>query len=239
MMRFRHRAVRGLRSVEAALVCAFVVFGAWHPPAHAQRVGSAVGPPALKEGSAAQSALKLDYSGTPVALQVALPAAGAAVKQSIAQKDSDLPLQIGVHRPMPNEFQGDVSPKLDWEAMDDGSIVSSMSVTSSGASAMRMGVKAELPDGAELRFFDGQSNQGPGYPVIGPTDLVLKNGTPANARGVRRGPRNGRSRERAVRPGVFPEGRRCRESCGRRSSRATPSGWRSPCRRRMHCPRSR
>ena len=180
MMKFGHRAARGLRSVEAALVCAFVVLGAWHAPVHAQRVGSAVGPPALKEGSAAQSALKLDYSGTPVALQVALPAADAAVKQSIAQKASDLPLQIGVHRSMPNEFQGDVSPKLDWEEMDDGSIVSSMSVTSSGASAMRMGVKAELPDGAELRFFDGQSNQGPGYPVIGPTDLVLKNGTPAN-----------------------------------------------------------
>ena len=97
----------------------------------------------------------------------------------MTQKSGDLPLQIGVHRSMPNEFQGDVSPKLDWEAMDDGSIVSSMSVTSSGASAMRMGVKAELPDGAELRFFDGQSSEGPGYPVIGPTDLVLKNGTPA------------------------------------------------------------
>ena len=44
---------------------------------------------------------------------------------------------------------------------------------------MRMGIKAELPDGAELRFFDGQSNQGSGYPVIGPTDFVPKNGTPA------------------------------------------------------------
>ena len=141
--------------------------------------GKRRGPPALKEGSAAQSALKLDYSETPVALQVALPAADAAVKQSIAQKDRDLPLQIGVHLPMPVEFQGDVAPKLDWEEMDDGSIVSSVSVTSSGASAMRMGVKAELPDGAELRFFDGQSNQGPGYPVIVPTNLVPKSGTPA------------------------------------------------------------
>ena len=65
--------------------------------------------------------------------------------------------------------------------MGDGPIVSSVSVTSPGASAMRMSIEVELPDGGELRFFDGQSNQGPdgsGYPVIGPIDLVPKNGTP-------------------------------------------------------------
>ena len=46
---------------------------------------------------------------------------------------------------------------------------------------MRMSIEVELPEGGELRFFDGQSNQGPdgsGYPVIGPIDLVPKNGTP-------------------------------------------------------------
>ena len=183
MMRFGHRAARGLRCVEAAVVCAFVVFGACHAPAHAQRVGSAVGPSAPKEVPAEQRALRLDYSETPVALSIALPAADAAVKQSMTQKDRDLPLQIGVHRPMPDEFQGDVSPKLDWEEMDDGSIVSSMSVTSPGASAMRMGIKAALPDGGEFRFFDGQSNQGPGYPVIDTTDFVPQERHSRNARG--------------------------------------------------------
>ena len=65
--------------------------------------------------------------------------------------------------------------------MGDGSIVSSVSVTSPGASAMRMSIEVELPEGGELRFFDGQSNtgsDGSGYPVIGPIDLVPKNGTP-------------------------------------------------------------
>ena len=65
--------------------------------------------------------------------------------------------------------------------MGVGSIVSSVSVTSPGASAMRMSIEVELPDGGELRFFDGQSNTGPdgsGYPVIGPIDLVPKNGAP-------------------------------------------------------------
>ena len=67
--------------------------------------------------------------------------------------------------------------------MGDGSIVSSVSVTSPGASAMRMSIEVELPEGGELRFFDGQSNTGPdgsGYPVIGPIDLVPKNGTPGS-----------------------------------------------------------
>ena len=65
--------------------------------------------------------------------------------------------------------------------MGDGSIVSSVSVTSPGASAMRMSIEVELPEGGELRFFDGQSSQGPdgsGYPVIGPIDLVPKNAAP-------------------------------------------------------------
>ena len=63
------------------------------------------------------------------------------------------------------DFGGDLSPKLDWEEMGDGTIVSSVSVTSPGASAMRMSIEVELPDGS-------------GYPVIGPIDLVPKNGTP-------------------------------------------------------------
>ena len=44
-----------------------------------------------------------------------------------------------------------------------------------------MSIEVELPDGGELRFFDGQSSQGPdgsGYPVIGPIDLVPKNAAP-------------------------------------------------------------
>ena len=92
------------------------------------------------------------------------------------------PVQVAAAVPQnPMDFGGDLSPKLDWEEMGDGSIVSSVSVTSPGASAMRMSIEVELPDAGELRFFDGQSNtgsDGSGYPVIGPIDLVPKNGTP-------------------------------------------------------------
>lgn len=180
-MRSGHQASRGPRSTATAVFCAFVVFFAGPAPAQAQRVGSAVNPAAPKEASAAQSAPKLDYSQTPVALEIELPDAGAAVRHSIAQQGDDWPLQVGVHLDMPGEFQGDLAPQLDWEAMGDGSIVSSVSVTSPGASAVRMGIKAELPDGGELRFFDGQSDQGgeePVYPVIDAKDLASGNEIP-------------------------------------------------------------
>ena len=103
-----HQASRGPRSTGAALLCAFIVFCAFHAPAQAQRVGSAVNPAAPKEAPSAQNTLKLDYSQTPVALKIDLPDADAAVKESIAQKSDDWPLRIGVHRPMSEEYQGDL-----------------------------------------------------------------------------------------------------------------------------------
>ena len=181
MMRHRRRASRGSGSVRVALACALIGFAACHAPAQAQRVGSVEGPSAPKGASSAQSALKLDYSQTPVALEIDLPDAEADVKQSIAQGGDDWPLRIGVHRAMSDEFRGDLSPQLDWEETGDGSIVSSVSVTSPGASASRMGIKVELPEGGELRFFDGQSSQGhvnPGYPVVGAKDLASGNESP-------------------------------------------------------------
>ena len=175
MMRCGHQASPGRRSTRAAVLCAFVVFWAGHAPAQAQQVGSAVNPSASKEASAAPGTLRLDYSQTPVAVKIALPDADAAIKQSMTQSSGDLPLQIGVHRAISDEFQGDLAPQLDWEEMGDGSIVSSVSVTSPGAPAMRMSIEVELPEGGELRFFDGQSNTGPdgsGYPVDGPIEAT-------------------------------------------------------------------
>ena len=174
-MKCDHRASGRPRSTGAALLCAFIVFCAFHTPTQAQRVGSAVSPSAPKEASSVESAPKLDYSQTPVALAIDLPDVDAAVKQTIAQQSGSWPHQVGVHLDMPDKFQSGLAPKLDWEEMGDGSIVSSVSVTSPGASAMRMGIKVDLPDGGELRFFDEQSNSGadnPGYPVIDAKDLA-------------------------------------------------------------------
>ena len=183
-MRYGHRASHGLLHPGAAAVCAFVAFatvGACLAPAHAQQVGSAVGPSVPEAVPAAQRKLRLDYSQTPVALQIALPPADASVKQSATRKSRIGPLKVGVHRAMPPAFQGDLSPKLDWVEMDDGSVVASASVTSPGASAMRMGVRVRLHEEGELRFFGGQSDRerpDEGYPVIGGADLVAKSGAP-------------------------------------------------------------
>ena len=181
MMRCLHGASRGLCRTGAAVVGAFLVFGACLAPTHAQQVGSAVGPSVPEEVPAAHRKLRLDYSQTPVGLQIDLPPADASVKRSMARKSRNGPLKVGVHRAMPDGFQDDLSPELDWVEMGDGTVVSSVSVTSPGASAMRMGVTVELPEGGELRFFGGQPDQGhddPDYPVIGGEDLVPKDAAP-------------------------------------------------------------
>ena len=186
-MRDGHRASHRLLHPGAAVVCAFVAVGACLAPAHAQQVGSAVGPSTPEEAPAAQRKLRLDYSQTPVALQIALPPADASVKRSATRKTRTGPLKVGVHRAMPAAFQGDLTPKLDWVEMNDGSVVSSVSVTSPGASAMRMGVRVELHEEGELRFFGGQSDQGrpdEGYPVIGGAGLVAKSGAPESPPGL-------------------------------------------------------
>ena len=194
MMRCLHRASRGLCRTGAAVVGAFLVFGACQAPTYAQQVGSAVGPPVPEEVPAAHRKLKLDYSQTPVGLQIDLPPAEASVKRSMARKSRNGPLKVGVHRAMPDGFQGDLSPELDWVEMGDGTVVSSVSVTSPGASAMRMGVTVELPEGGELRFFGGQPDQGhddPDYPVIGGADLVRKNTTSESLGALRAKPGSG------------------------------------------------
>lgn len=171
MMRCGRQVSLGPRTTAAVLFCV-VALAAWHFPAQAQRIGSAVQPAPPKEASSADSALKLDYSQTPVALAIELPDASVAVTQSLTDQSDNWPRQVGVHLDVPDEFGSDVAPKLDWQEMDDGSIVSSVSVTSPGASAMRLGIKVGLPEGGELRFFDRQTNQGTGYPVVDAKDLA-------------------------------------------------------------------
>lgn len=190
-MRCLHESSRGLRRTGAAVLGAFLVLVACHAPTHAQQVGSAVGPLTPEEVPAAHRKLDLDYSQTPVGLQIDLPPADASVKRSMARESRNGPLKVGVHRAVPDGFQGDLSPELDWVETGDGTVVSSVSVTSPGASAMRMGVTAELPEGGELRFFGGQPYVGhddPDYPVIGAADFVPKNTAPESLGALRAKP---------------------------------------------------
>ena len=101
--------------------------------------------------------LKIDYSTTPVALQVTLQPASAPQPSTTESKGG--PFQVAFYREIPEELQGNPLSRLAWTVLDDGSIVSSMSVTSPGAVHIRLGLHIELPAGGEIRFFDPNSSQ--------------------------------------------------------------------------------
>ena len=141
----------------------------------AQSVDTAVSPVVPPDtAELANRSLKLDSSATPIALPIVLPAADAASKRSEAEARDHRPLQIGFPRAIPSEYRGDLSPLIDWTALDYGSIAGAVSVTSPGAQALRAAIRAELGPGGEIRFFDGiaaeQSTENAtasqGFPVV-------------------------------------------------------------------------
>ncbi|MDE2689454.1 MAG: hypothetical protein OXI49_03010 [Acidobacteriota bacterium] len=62
---------------------------------------------------------------------------------------------IGFHRGVPGPFEGDLSDRLSWTLARDGFRVSTVTVTSPGADSVRLGIRAALPEGGEIRFFGG------------------------------------------------------------------------------------
>lgn len=106
--------------------------------------------------------LKRDYAQTPFALSITLPEVAQAQQaaQTDAASEPHRPLQIGFGRTMPADYQGNLGPRLTWEPQGDGTVVSAFSVSSPDARALRVAVRAMLPDGAEVRFFGpGDSRQ--------------------------------------------------------------------------------
>ena len=156
------RSSFGLYRFKIAIVCAFVVvLVAHHPIAGAQQADGAMMPAVPPDAAdVANRQLKLDYSVTPIVLRIALPPADTTSQRSAAEASKDWPPQIGFHRTIPSEFQGDLSSLIDWVSLDDGSIVGTLSVTSPEASAMRAGIHADLVAGGEIRFFGERTVQG-------------------------------------------------------------------------------
>ena len=149
------------RRIRMATICAFLAaFIAVHHVG-AQSVDTAVSPvvPPDTAGLANRS-LKLDFSAAPVVLRIVLPSADAASQRSKAEARDHRPLQIGFPRAIPSDYRGDLSPLIDWTALDDGSIAGAVSVTSPGAQALRAAIRAELGSGGEIRFFDGNAADG-------------------------------------------------------------------------------
>ena len=63
--------------------------------------------------------------------------------------------QIGIHRPLPREFRGDLIPHLDWTTDADGRLTSTITFRAEGAISLHIAVQAELPPGTSVQVFDG------------------------------------------------------------------------------------
>lgn len=128
--------------------------------------------------------LKLDYSTVPIALQIALPPLDVESEQKSEKDIRNRPPRIGIHRPMPSGFQGNLSLEIEWIPLDGGSIVGTMSVTSPKAMAMRAGIYVTMVPGSEVRFFSERTRTGnaegqmpnQNLPVITREDFRIQDG---------------------------------------------------------------
>lgn len=91
------------------------------------------------------------------ALAISLPQLSQQQRSAMTEAPSGGPLRIGLHRDLPTEYRGDLTPRLRWVTdPDDGSMVAAATVTSPGAVRVRLAIRAELPPGARIRFFAGE-----------------------------------------------------------------------------------
>ena len=86
-----------------------------------------------------------------VGFNIALPATERVRPTS---KGKGVPMLIGFHRDVPDAMRGNLLPSLDWVQVGDDSAVAVLWVSSPDAASIRVGIKAHLPEGAEVRFFD-------------------------------------------------------------------------------------
>ena len=94
------------------------------------------------------------------ALDIALAPPDDETKARMASKGRR-PLRIGVHRDVPLAFQDDLLARLHWAIVPDGAAVGVVTVTSPGAESIRVSMRAQLPAGAELRFFRPHGDAAP------------------------------------------------------------------------------
>ena len=113
---------------------------------------------AILNHGAANSALLIDLGPLPV-----------------EEKNTEIPTrtskryQIGVHRPLPDEFTGDLVPHLEWVVDADDQHTAAIIFASEGAVSLRIAVQAEIPAGASVRIFDGDGQ--PRGPALTPADF--------------------------------------------------------------------
>jgi len=120
--------------------------------------GREYSPQVYEEQSAARGLKRVDPD-RPVAFEVFLPELTTAEQSSLSRSQLGEPLEIGIHRSIPEEWRGTIGPaELDWETAVGGSRVATFRVRSSGAQAVRVAIAfMDLPEGAEIRYYDPES----------------------------------------------------------------------------------
>ena len=158
-----------------ATVIAVALLGAANTVASAQSDGSdanapgAMSPCAPAGASAfeAHRALRLHGCVPRGALHITLPPPARTPKS--ASPGGDGPVQVSFERGMPAEYEGNLSSRMKWVPIGDRTIATLASVTSPGATNMRMGVQVDLPPEAEIRFFGADPTMT--YPVVTRRDI--------------------------------------------------------------------
>ena len=100
-------------------------------------------------GRAARRALVIDLGPLPIDLS---PPAEEEDTDTVVPERR----RIGVHRPLPSEFTGNLAPHLDWTADPDGRHTTAITFKADGAISLRIAVQATLPPGASVQVFDGE-----------------------------------------------------------------------------------
>ena len=134
------------------------------------RVAGSAAPALEAEDERARHTL-LDHAAG-VGFRIDLPAAATPPAAPKARG----PMRIGFHRDVPMAWQGDLLQRLDWTPLGNGAVAAALWVSSPEAISIRVGVRAHLPEGAEVRFF--RPDRGGVSHTITPADFHFPLGQP-------------------------------------------------------------
>lgn len=114
--------------------------------AREQRVAGAAAPPATAIDERVTATL-----GAAPSLRIDMPP--PARQPDAARQRLGEPLRIGFHRDVPPAFRGNLLPRLEWTTAPSGELIAALLVSSPGAVSVRLGLRAKLPPGARVGFF--------------------------------------------------------------------------------------
>ena len=112
--------------------------------------------PIQKEEEEEKAVAPLDIQIERRALVIDLGPLPKEEKQQDTQGVSPRPQRIGIHRPLPREFIGDLAPLLEWTPVN-GHQRAAVTFAAEGAVSLRIAIRATLPSGT-VQVFDGDGH---------------------------------------------------------------------------------